>query len=103
MVQERLAGRKRPIVALRNLDILEQVEPQRNGARFALWSTFRELLGWSDDAGPMPRSMVFVGWVLAVALFILGVVAAAVLDYLVLGIISALIGIGLVCGTFELS
>lgn len=50
-----------------------------------------------------PRSLVFVGGVLAVALFIFGVVAAAALDYLVLGIISALIGIGLAYGTFELS
>lgn len=81
---------------------VKDVEPRRNGARFALWSTFRELLGWSEDAGPMPKSIVFVGWVLAVALFAFGVVAATALDYVGLGIISALIGIGLAYGTFEL-
>jgi hypothetical protein len=39
---------------------------------------------------------------LAVALLAFGVGVAAVLDYVVLGIISALIGIGLAYGRFEL-
>ncbi len=79
------------------------MEPQENGARFAVWSTFRELLGWNDDAGPMPKSIGLFGWILTVTLLIFGVVAVFTLNRTVLGLISAVIGIGLAYGTFELS
>ena len=78
------------------------MEPQQRGVRFAIWSTFRELLGWNDDAGPMPKSLVVIGWLLGAALVLFGVVAVIALDYLVLGLVSLVVGIGLVIGTFEL-
>lgn len=67
-----------------------------------MWSTFRELLGWNDDAGQMPKSFVVIGWVLGAALIVFGVMAATALEFIVLGIVSAVIGIGLVLGTFDL-
>jgi len=78
------------------------MEHQQNGVRFAVWSTFRELLGWNDDAGAMPKSLVAVGWLLGVALILFGAVAVVALDHMVLGIVSAVVGIGLVLGTLEL-
>lgn len=78
------------------------MEPRQSGVRFALWSTFRELLGWNDDAGQMPKSFVVIGWVLGAALIVFGVMAATALEFIVLGIVSAVIGIGLVLGTFDL-
>lgn len=78
------------------------MEHQQNRFRFAVWSTFRELLGWNDNAGAMPKSLVAVGWLLGAALILFGAVAVVALDLMVLGIVSAVVGVGLVLGTFEL-
>lgn len=75
---------------------------QRRGAQFGVWSLFRELLGWNDDAGPLPTSFVVVGRLLGVALVAFGITFAVVLDNIILGVVSSLIGIGLTIGTFEL-
>lgn len=102
MVQERLATRERPVLAFGDLEMSDDAKPRQSGLRFSVWSTFRELLGWADDAGAMPKSLVVVGWLLGVALLTFGVVAVTVLGYTVLGVVSAVVGIGLVLGTFEL-
>lgn len=81
---------------------LSTIKVHENRVRFAVWSTFRELLGWADDAGPMPRSFVAVGWLLGAALLAFGAVAVTALDSMVLGVVSGGFGVGLVFGTLEL-
>lgn len=102
MVQQRLVTRERSVLAFGDLGMSDGAKPPQGGLRFGVWSTFRELLGWADNAGPMPKSLVAVGWLLGIALIVFGVVAMIALGYVVLGIITGLIGIGLVLGTLEL-
>lgn len=67
---------------------------------FAVWSTFREPLGWKNNAGAMPRSFSVLGRVLTVVAIAVGAFFAGPIDRLTLGIV--LVGIGLFIGTLEL-
>lgn len=58
--------------------------------------------GWRIGRRVHDGSLVVVGRLLGAALLTFGVVAVTVLNYTVLGVVSGVIGIGLVIGTFEL-
>lgn len=64
-----------------------------------LRSVLVELLGWADNAGPLPLSLAAVGILLGVVLLVVGVALAAVADRIVLGIVVVLAGVGLLFGT----
>lgn len=64
-----------------------------------LRSLFVELLGWADNAGPLPLSFAVVGILLGVVLLVVGVALAAVAGRVVLGAVVLLVGVGLLFGT----
>ncbi len=64
-----------------------------------LRSVFVELLGWADNAGPLPLSLAVLGILLGVVLLVVGVALAAVAGHVVLGVVVGLVGVGLLFGT----
>lgn len=60
-------------------------------------SVFVELLGWAEDAMPIPSSFVVLGILLGLALAGSGV-ALAFNGYRLFGVIMALVGAGLAAG-----
>lgn len=58
-----------------------------------------ELLGWADNAGPLPFSFMVAGILLGAALFAIGITFLTVTGFAVLGVVVALLGVGLLFGT----
>lgn len=65
----------------------------------SLRSVFVELLGWADNAGPLPLSFAVAGILLGVVLLAVGVALAAVAGHVVVGVVVVLVGVGLLFGT----
>lgn len=64
-----------------------------------LRSVFVELLGWADNAGPLPLGFAAAGILIGVVLLVVGVTLAAVAGHVVLGVVIVLVGVGLLFGT----
>lgn len=69
------------------------------GCMNPLRSVFVELLGWADNAGPLPLSFAVVGILLGMVLLVVGVALAAVAGRVVLGAVVVLVSVGLLFGT----
>lgn len=67
----------------------------------AVWSTFRELSWWADNAGPMPRPFVVVVRVLGAAVVGVGLYVLFGSSAWV-GAAMLLVGAGFLLGSFEL-
>lgn len=65
----------------------------------ALRSIFVELLGWADDAGPLPLSFAVAGILLGVILIVAGVALLTAAGQVPRGVAALLIGAGLMFGT----
>lgn len=65
----------------------------------ALRSIFVELLGWADNAGPLPLSFAVAGILLGMVLVVAGIAILTAAGHVLLGAAVLLIGVGLMFGT----